>query len=247
MLAFFESPVIIHFDGIDDEGPGPTGSNAFLLIKLEQCFCGRFRQRVVLCRRRIAELRANSTVVEAVSVLHSTPRGFNDSTRSNHHYPNRGVPVARKPDCCMRSTRADFAIENRPHLGCVAVERFFHFSASRRRCSCCVVSMPAIIGAWAEVARHRRHPICSPRYRLGSHRRRLIARRYRTRTPPPPRQHFPPFRMFCPTICPRRSCSFRIKTSIDCCRRCSLSRSDVGERCPSPMRIHASSESNRLP
>jgi hypothetical protein len=47
--------------------------------------------------------------------------------------------------------------------GCLAVERFFHFSASRRHCPCCMVSMPAIISAWAEVARHRRHPICSRR------------------------------------------------------------------------------------
>ena len=55
---------------------GPTGRSALPLIELEQCFCGRFRQRflgVVLRPRRVAELRANCTVVEAVSVLHSTP------------------------------------------------------------------------------------------------------------------------------------------------------------------------------
>jgi hypothetical protein len=57
--------------------------------------------------------------------------------------------------------------------------------------------------------------ICSRRYRLGSPRRRLIALRYRRHTPLPPRQHLPPFRMFCPKICPRRSGSFRIKSSID--------------------------------
>jgi hypothetical protein len=127
-----------------------------------------------------------------------------------------------------------------------AAERFLHFSASRRNCTCCMVSMPAIISAWAEVARHRRHPICSRRYRLGSHRRRLIARRHRMQTPRP-KQQFLPFRMFCPKICLRRSRNFRTKSSIDCSPQCSLSRSDVAEGCPSPLRTHASSESNRLP
>jgi Arm DNA-binding domain len=36
-------------------------------------------------------------------------------------------------------------------------------------------SMPVIISTWAEVTRHRQHPICSRRYRLGSPCRSLIA------------------------------------------------------------------------
>jgi hypothetical protein len=65
--------------------------------------------------------------------------------------------------------------------------------------------MPVIIGAWAEVARHRQHPIYSRRYRLGSHRRHLIVRRHRPQTPLSPRYRLPPFHMFCPKICPRLS------------------------------------------
>jgi hypothetical protein len=116
----------------------------------------------------------------------------------------------------------------------------------RRHCSCCLVLLPAIISTWAEVARHRRRLICSRRYRLGDPRRRLIARRHGTQAPLTPRQQPPPFRTFCPKICQRRSRSFRIKSSTDWSRRCSLSRSDVVESL-TPLRTHASSGSSRVP
>jgi alcohol dehydrogenase (cytochrome c) len=63
-------------DGLVYVGNGPAGRNAFLLIEFEQCFCGRFRRRlleVILRPRHVADLRANCTVAEAVSACMAPP------------------------------------------------------------------------------------------------------------------------------------------------------------------------------